>query len=189
MNIFVLSTDPKEAARFHCDKHVVKMILETGQMLCTAHWLGWLHDLGPVPVKGTKAVSDWLRERIPVDSMPPWRMTHVNHPCTQWAYKSFENYMWLHSLGVELCAEYTLRYKKTHKSEGVYRWLKANRPRSFPESGQTPFAIAMFDDCKVSSDPVVCYRKYYSVHKRRMAKWKTKEPAWFNSSCETSCAG
>lgn len=35
MNIFVLSEGPVEAARMQCDKHVVKMIVETAQMLCT----------------------------------------------------------------------------------------------------------------------------------------------------------
>jgi hypothetical protein len=38
MNIFVLDKDPHAAAHYHCDKHVVKMILEAGQMLCAAHW-------------------------------------------------------------------------------------------------------------------------------------------------------
>ena len=37
MNIFYLSTNTDECARYHCDKHVVKMILETAQMLSTAH--------------------------------------------------------------------------------------------------------------------------------------------------------
>ena len=37
MNIFYLHSDPKTCASMHCDKHVVKMILETAQMLSTAH--------------------------------------------------------------------------------------------------------------------------------------------------------
>ena len=39
MNIFHLDTDPQRAAQMHGDKHVVKMVLETAQMLCTAHRL------------------------------------------------------------------------------------------------------------------------------------------------------
>ena len=39
MNIFVLDKNPVKAAEYHCNKHVVKMILEAGQMLCAAHWL------------------------------------------------------------------------------------------------------------------------------------------------------
>jgi hypothetical protein len=40
MNIFVLSRCPRAAARLHCDKHVVKMILETAQLLYTARGAG-----------------------------------------------------------------------------------------------------------------------------------------------------
>jgi len=178
MNIFVLSADPKEAAEFHCDKHVVKMILETGQMLCTAHWLGWQRVLNP-SVIGAKKAKEWLQQHVPADKQPLWKMTHAGHPCTQWAQTSDENYSWLLDLGVALCQEYTLRYGKRHKSETVYEWLLSNRPPSFMSSGRTPFAIAMPDDCKISADPVVCYRQYYRVHKKYMAKWKTQTPIWF----------
>lgn len=34
MNIFVLHWLPQIAALYHCDKHVVKMILEYAQILC-----------------------------------------------------------------------------------------------------------------------------------------------------------
>ena len=37
MNIFVLDRDPIQAAKYMCDKHVVKMILESCQLLSTAH--------------------------------------------------------------------------------------------------------------------------------------------------------
>ena len=35
MNLFILSLDPVEAANDQCDKHVVKMVTETAQILCT----------------------------------------------------------------------------------------------------------------------------------------------------------
>ena len=101
MNIFVLSTDPKEAAEFHCDKHVVKMILETGQMLCAAHWIGWQRVLNP-SVVGSRKAKEWLQQHVPADRQPPWKMTHAGHPCTQWAQTSDENYSWLLDLGVAL---------------------------------------------------------------------------------------
>ena len=44
MNIFYLHNDPQIAAQMHCDKHVVKMILEYAQLLSTAH-----HELDGVP--------------------------------------------------------------------------------------------------------------------------------------------
>ena len=39
MNIFVLDKDPHIAAQMHCDRHVPKMIVESAQMLSTAHRL------------------------------------------------------------------------------------------------------------------------------------------------------
>lgn len=190
MNIFVLSTDPKEAAEFHCDKHVVKMILETGQMLCAAHWIGWQRSLKTDTSLRRRAFMERLASEIPSQLIPPWKMTHAGHPCTQWAQRSAENYEWLLSLGMHLCREYTARYKKHHKAESVYAWLAENRPPVFEGSGFTQFAIAMPDTCKISEDPVECYRQYYRVHKRRMAKWKTREPDWFSqTSCDASCTG
>lgn len=85
MQVFVLDKDPVLAARYHCDKHVVKMIVETCQLLCTAHHL---HG----------------------SEQPPYRKTHVNHPCAIWARESRANYDWLIQLGFALSDEYTLRY-------------------------------------------------------------------------------
>ena len=72
MNIFILDKDPKTAAEYHCDKHVIKMILETAQMLCTAHW-----ETG---------------------SQAPYRATHKNHPCTKWTRLNTSNYKWLKNI-------------------------------------------------------------------------------------------
>ena len=69
MNIFALDNDVKVAAQWHVDKHVVKMPLETAQMLCTAR-----HELGEKP------------ESI------PYKVAHKNHPCTIWCRNSSENY-------------------------------------------------------------------------------------------------
>jgi hypothetical protein len=179
VNIFVLSKDPREAAEFHCDKHVVKMILETGQMLCAAHWLGWQQVLKVDTGLKRKEFVARLSAAIDPELRPPWKMTHVGHPCTQWAQRSAENYEWLLNLGINLCREYRMRYGRYHKSESVYEWLTERSPPSFEGKGFTPFAIAMPDDCKISDDPVECYRQYYRVHKRYMAKWKTQTPSWF----------
>lgn len=89
MNIFVLDTQPTLAARYHTDRHVVKMVLETAQMLCTAGNVG------------------------------PYKPTHASHPCTVWASYSLENWCWLRLLGEALGAEYTHRYGKVHKSHSV----------------------------------------------------------------------
>jgi len=88
MNIFFLSLNPQEAARLHCDKHVVKMILETTQLLYSSHWI-----LNP--------------ENLPENA---YKLAHKNHPCSIWVRSSITNYMWLASLGLWLCEEYKYRY-------------------------------------------------------------------------------
>ena len=95
MNIFVLDEDPKFCAIAHCDKHVVKMILETAQMICTAH-----HFIGGY------------------DYHIPYKSTHTNHPCNRWLRDSVENYKWLVQLITHLNDEYRYRYDKdvNHKS-------------------------------------------------------------------------
>jgi hypothetical protein len=39
MNIFVLDSNPKKCAQYHSNSHVVKMVLETAQLLCGVHWM------------------------------------------------------------------------------------------------------------------------------------------------------
>ena len=151
MNIFILDQDPKIAATMLCDKHVVKMILETAQMLCTIS-----HGLG---------------------NAAPYRATHKNHPCTLWAAKSKENWDWLLEHGIEMSEEYTRRYGRVHKSLAVIQWC-ANIPNPPAASALTPFAQAMpiqyKDDCAVTA-----YRNYYAGEKSGFAKWKTSPPSWW----------
>lgn len=186
MNIFVLDNDPGRAARDHCDKHVVKMILESGQMLCAAHWLGWQRMLKVDANLKREALLERLKSEIDPRLLPPWKMTHVSHPCTQWTQRAWGNYMWHSRLGLALCEEYTRRYGKEHKSLEVHRWLNRHIPPTFEGRvddpvGITPFAIAMPDDCKVPGDAVQSYRNYYNKHKVRIAKWKYSEaPTWWN---------
>lgn len=155
MNIFFLHWNPRICAIMHADKHVVKMILETAQMLCTVHHL--------------------------CESMykPPYKMTHKNHPCTVWVRTSVENYKWLVKLGLELCKEYTHRYGKTHKCEQYIRKMKMKKNiPSLPKIGFTPPAQAMPDMYK-SKDAVESYRQYYYFEKHFLLTWKKRdEPVW-----------
>lgn len=93
MNIFYLDSNPTLCAKYHNDKHVVKMILETAQLLCGVHW-----------VTGKEA---------------PYKLSHKNHPCSIWVRSSLENYLWLCELGLELCDEYTYRYGKKQDRKSV----------------------------------------------------------------------
>ena len=95
MNIFYLHKDPREAARLQYNKHVVKMILESAQMLCTAH-----HCYG----------DKWQKENV------PYKQAHLNHPSTIWARRSKATYMWLFKHMMGLGYEYWLRYGKQHLS-------------------------------------------------------------------------
>lgn len=155
MNIFVLDEDPASAARMMCDRHVVKMILESGQMLCAAHPLG----------------------------TAPWKRTHYNHPCTVWARASTSNYEWLAVHGLELCAEYTRRYKKRHGSEDVLIWCAENVPAGVPVGPLTSFAIAIKDVKYHTGEPVSSYRAYYKGEKSRFATWRYCDPpTWWTAS-------
>jgi hypothetical protein len=156
MNIFVLDLNPKKCAQYHLNSHVVKMVLETSQILCGVHWMseGGQYDI-------------------------PYKLSHKNHPCSIWARECIENYKWLCELGIELCEEYTLRYGKRHKSEDVIDWCINNPPKIHINGEMTPFALAMPDECKVGN-PVESYRIYYMTEKRKIAVWKNREiPSWF----------
>ena len=93
MNIFYLHQDPVKAAEYQYNKHVVKMILESAQMLCTAH-----HCI------------------MGADADVPYKPAHRNHPSTKWARQSGENYTWLYRHMMELGREYEKRYGKKHLS-------------------------------------------------------------------------
>lgn len=187
MNIFILDKNPILAARDHCDKHVVKMILESGQMLAAAHWLGWARMLDAPKLK-PRELQGWLYDNVPRHLQPAWKMTHVNHPCTQWAARCWGNYMWLSQHGLELCREYTERYGREHKSHDVHRWLTRVVPPTFETTttiatDTTPFAIAMPEDCKVAGDAVQSYRNYYTRNKAYMAKWAHGDkPNWWQEN-------
>ena len=159
MNIFILDEDVKKCAQYHCDKHVVKMILETAQLLCGVHHVtahDTVHDTAHVPYK----------------------LSHKNHPCAIWARESFSNYVYLCELGLELCNEYTHRYGKRHKSLDVILWCIVNRP-NIPDKGLTEAAKAMPEEYKVKS-VVESYRNYYRGAKSGFASWKMREtPEWY----------
>lgn len=149
MNIFVLSNNPIECAQMHCDRHVVKMILESAQLLCTA-------------------IS--MYENIEGLYKP----THHNHPCSIWVRQSSANFLWLSHLAHALSDEYTFRYGKTHKSLEVL-----NRCRNIiPEGDLTPFALAMPDEYK-TFDAVESYRKYYIGEKHQLLTYTNRDiPNW-----------
>lgn len=151
MNIFFLHFDPETCAQMHVDKHVIKMILETCQLLCSA----W-HMADPEHKLYT----------------PCYKLTHKNHPSAIWTRESKSNYDWLCQLGLELCKEYTYRYGKTHTCQKYIISLSKNTP-PLPDNAFTEPTQAMPNDYKYSSS-IDAYREYYFFDKRRMHSWKGK---------------
>lgn len=159
MNIFFLDENPKLSAQYHVDKHVVKMILETAQLLCSVHHV-------------TDQVNDQVNDQV------PYKLSHKNHPCAVWARQSLSNYLYLCELGLELGKEYTHRYGKRHKSIDVINWCILNRP-NIPDIDFTTPAMTMPDEFKTDS-VVESYRNYYMGAKINLASWKNREkPFWF----------
>jgi hypothetical protein len=155
MNIFFLSLDPREAAQLHCDKHVIKMIIESAQMLYSAHW----------------ALESSLQSNA-------YKKAHMNHPCSIWVRESLDNYLWLCEMAKELCLEYKFRYgeTKTHKTEAHIDWLLENYPKGIPDIGFTIPAQAMPDEYK-HEDVVTAYRNFYinsKMKERNIVTYKNR---------------
>jgi len=145
MNIFYLSSDPIEAATMQCDKHVVKMILETAQLLSTAH-----HILA---------------------GDGPYKVTHKNHPSAVWVRESRQNYDWTYKHFKALCAEYTDRYGKTHLTETkCSEWL-SRAPEGIEDNGFTDPPECMPDECKSLKSVVLSYLEYYN---HKADEWAAK---------------
>ena len=159
MNVFYLDQCPVKSAKAQCDKHVVKMILETAQILSTAH-----------------RVLDG-DERADADGL--YKATHKNHPSAVWARDNSENYDWLWQHMDALLKEYTARYHKTHKTERLLHHLWEH-PKNITHGDFTPPPQCMPNDYQCS-DSVVAYRNYYQQDKlsQPWAKYAhTEAPAW-----------
>lgn len=159
MNIFVVNEDPIIAAKELCDKHIVKMPLETAQMLCYVSYIN----------NGNKRLNE------PYGPCKP----HLKHPCTLWANEDLNNWEWLYLHGIELCNEYTRRYKRKHKSMDVIIWAKENGNKPKNNVKLRTFVQCMPEAYK-SSNPIEGYRNFYIKDKSSFAIWKyTDIPKWY----------
>lgn len=146
MNIFILDKSPVGAAKYHCNKHLIKQLLECAQLLSTAVRLTG-GDYG-------------------------YKVTHRNHPCAIWARTTKGNFGWLQHLGMELGWEYTHRYGKIHKSAAIIENAPAD---TIPDGPLMPFVQCMPDECK-GEDAVEAYRKYYREHKSHILVYTKRDP-------------
>ena len=142
MNIFYLDSDPVKAAQIQYNKHVVKMILESAQMLCTAHHH---YDNG---------------------HNVPYKKAHYNHPSTIWCRQNASQYMWLYDHMIALGKEYTKRYKKTHLTITKCAEVLKQLPPTIPETIFTEPPQCMPDAYKVLGCSITAYWNYYEQEKQ-----------------------
>ena len=201
MNVFILHHKPRIAAQMHCDKHVVKMIIESAQMLSTAHRM---LDGKPErrPSKSGKTMQQYYklpdkREKI------LYKAVHKYHPCTQWTMEHHDNYDWHYELFYQLCREYTYRYGKKHKTANLldelyhkphninrdfvshkkHKWANDHFDTYYKWGRLTtpPLAMKSNPECMFPDDPVKSYRKFYKTKQARfkMAWTNRPVPEWF----------
>jgi len=164
MNIFYLDRDPVIAAQMSADKHCIKMILESAQMLSTAHRV----------LDGDKYA----------DQVGLYKMAHKNHPSTIWTRSGLKQYLWLYDHMLALMKEYTFRYGKHHATERLIGPL-AFVPDNIPSMSFTDPPQCMPNECK-GDNTVLAYQKYYIIEKAKIATWnKTRSaPEWWKDSSD-----
>lgn len=168
MNIFCLDKDPIQSAKWLCDQHCNKMVLESAQMVANCFSQEVLESAPKTKNGTTRKYSYW------------------KHPCSIWARETVGNLSWLlnHSLAMEV--ERLDRGFNPHFSAEFLHWAFENIKKSENDTSleQTPFAIAISDTMKCrqeptfeSSDEVGKYRLYYKLDKP-FATWKKNKPSW-----------
>ncbi|NBO22875.1 hypothetical protein EBU94_06025 [bacterium] len=158
MNLFILDENPQKAARYHVDRHVVKMPTETAQMISFIY-----HD------------TEFWDDKIP-DFMMGFSKTHYKHPCSIWMRESLENFLYACQLGMELYKEYQFRYNQPEKhlrARQIFEFALQTPPK-LPKLGLTPFAQAMDEQYIKFSCPIQNYREYYREGKKHLHSWKNR---------------
>lgn len=178
MNIFFLSRDPKQAARYHCDRHVTAMVREYAQLMSTAHVLA-----GSAV---QNAEGKWTNEVGPL-----WAPTHSQHPCALWVRSSALHYRWLYHLWLHVLYEYEYRYGSkrppllswkgilyTHQVARLIASLEKN-PSRLDQNGWSEPPQAMPDKFRVKGDSLTAYRRLYKVGKSHLHAWTGRSPPPF----------
>ena len=155
MNLFFIDRCPIKSAQQLCDKHVVKMVLETAQMCSTA-----MHEWGLAP--HFKHI---------------YKPAYINHPMTVWVRDNGYNLAWAVNHGLEIGREYTRRYGKIHKSTAVLAEMDDGWVHDDYDAHTTP-PQCMPDEFKCD-DYVEAYRAYYRKDKRYILQWTGRPvPEW-----------
>ena len=185
MNIFYLDNNPKTCAEMHCDKHVVKMIIEYAQLMSTAHRVLDGEEYTDLTANGRR-IKRWRLHDSRENML--YKASHINHPSAIWCRENIENYLWLYDMWSHLLDEYTHRYGKTHLCAKLKDAL-CTPPGEIPNGEFFAPTPAMPIDLKVMAenplpgrkyDSLKSYHKYYIQEKVRFAKWKNRNiPEWF----------
>jgi hypothetical protein len=161
MNIFFLDYCPKKAAQQQIDKHIVKMIVESTQMLQTAYSLQELSH-----ISCPRNQSGNVRSH-----------GYYNHPCSLWVRKSLTNFNWLLDHSTYLYEEKKYRFGGDHFCISFIEWAKNNQPQ-INDCGLTTPALAFknYPHLQDYNNPVESYQKFYCQDKRRdnSGKWMAK---------------
>ena len=153
MNILYLDECPVRAAQYQHNKHVIKMTLESAQLLSTAH-----------------VVLDGIQVG--------YRSTHRNHPSAVWVRKSVYNCNWLYDHMIALGCEYSNRFNRVHKTITFLAVTLQDPPHNIPTLPFVPPPKCMPDQYKQGTT-VEAYRRYYQKEKIWDAKWgKRGAPDW-----------
>jgi len=173
MNIFYIDEDPVIAAQQMVDRHVVKMIVESAQLLSTAHRVLDGRETVRINQETGRKNKHWILEDSRETIM--YKATHINHPSAIWCRQSIENYNWLADHFFGLCNEYTYRYGKKHKTYDIGYYLQSP-PLELKEWDWTEMPSAMAEEYKISNNPLTNYRNYYKVGKTKLHKWTNRNP-------------
>lgn len=179
------------------NRHVVKMIVETAQLLSTAHrvldgiqvevtyktpdkWIDFpfegRQEFRPGKLKKKKV---WVLDDERNDVL--YACTHINHPSAVWCRESVENYNWLVEHLYALGQEYTHRYGKVHATIKKCFYQLQSPPYGLRAWDWTQPPSAMATEFIISSDPVVNYRNYYKYGKTKLHVWKNRDaPEWIS---------
>jgi hypothetical protein len=164
------------AAEALVDKHVVKMILESAQLLSTAHRV-----LDGVEIEGKSQTGRKAKRWILPDAREGviYMATHMNHPSAVWCRNSVQNYDWLVDHMFALMREYTHRYGKTHKCYGEISYMLQSPPKNLKDWDWTPMPSCMAEEYIISDNPIINYRNYYREGKKNLHKWTNRSaPSW-----------
>ena len=171
MNLFYLHRKPKKCAELHCDKHVVKMIIEYAQLMSTAHRMLDGNEWMDKTANG-RNIRRWEHPSAYMDAML-YKASHINHPTAIWTRQKTGNYEYLYKLFCALCDEYTYRYGKVHKTDSLLRDVLERLPKNMDKGLFSAPPCAMPDDVK-SKNVIEAYQNYYNKYKKDFAKWTNR---------------